>query len=318
MDWRLAKKLGLKTELLEKTISPKGLNEKDLFTVTHITENVEIHIQDHQESINFFLFNSPSHALILGLPWLLRHNPHIDWRTGRILGWGTDCVNRCIDSPAQGGGMTMLNIVSADSPTDPEYPDLNSVPSCYHHLKAVFSKSKALSLPPHRPYDCAINLIPGFTIPKGRLYSISGPEKEAMRDYIDSSLKAGLIRPSSSPAGAGFFFVAKKDGSLRPCIDYRSLNDITIKNRYPLPLMSSVFDQLQQAKIFTKLDLRNAYHLVRIREGDEWKTGFNTPSGHYKYMVMPFGLTNAPAVIPGHDQRRPSGLSRPVRLCLSG
>ena len=189
----------------------------------------------------------------------------------------------------------MLNIVSADSPTDPEYPDLSSVPSCYHHLKAVFSRSKALSLPPHRPYDCAINLIPGFTIPKGRLYSISGPEKEAMRDYIDSSLKAGLIRPSSSPAGAGFFFVAKKDGSLRPCIDYRPLNDITIKNRYPLPL-SSVFDQLQQAKIFTKLDLRNAYHLVRIREGDEWKTGFNTPSGHYEYRVMPFGLTNAPAV----------------------
>ena len=81
-----------------------------------------------------------------------------------------------------------------------------------------------------------------------------------------------------------------------PCIDYSPLNDITIKNRYPLPLMTSVFDQLQQAKVFTKLDLRNAYHLVRIREGDEWKTGFNTPSGHYEYCVMPFGLTNAPAV----------------------
>ena len=145
-------------------------------------------------------------------------------------------------------------------------------------------------------YDCAIELIPGSTIPKGRLYAVSGPEKGDMREYIDTSLKAGLIRPSSSPAGAGFFFVGKKDGSLRPCIDYSPLNDITIKNRYPLPLMSSVFDQLQQAKIFTKLDLRNAYHLVRIREGDEWKTGFNTPSGHYEYKVMPFGLTNAPAV----------------------
>lgn len=117
-----------------------------------------------------------------------------------------------------------------------------------------------------------------------------------MTDYIETSLKAGLIRPSSSAAGAGFFFVSKKDGSLRPCIDYGPLNDITIKNRYPLPLMSSVFDQLQQAKIFTKLDLRNAYHLVRIRGGDEWKTGFNTPKGHYEYLVMPFGLTNAPAV----------------------
>ena len=114
--------------------------------------------------------------------------------------------------------------------------------------------------------------------------------------YIEMSLKAGLIRPSSSPAGARFFFVGNKDGSLRPCIDYSPLNEITIKNRYPLPLMSSVFDQLQQAKVFTKLDLLNAYHLVCIREGDEWKTGFNTLSGHYEYLVMPFGLMNAPAV----------------------
>ena len=125
---------------------------------------------------------------------------------------------------------------------------------------------------------------------------MSGPERQAMTKYIEVSLKAGLIRRSSSPAGAGFFFVGKKDGSHRPCINYSRLNAITIKNRYPLPLMSSVFDQILQAHIFTKLDLRNAYHLVRIREGDEWKTGFNTPSGHYEYLVMPFGLTNAPAV----------------------
>ncbi len=90
--------------------------------------------------------------------------------------------------------------------------------------------------------------------------------------------------------------MGKKDGSLRPCIDYRGLNDITVKNRYPLPLMSSAFELLQGAAIFTKLDLRNAYHLVRIREGDEWKTAFNTPTGHFKYLVMPFGLSNSPAV----------------------
>ena len=157
---------------------------------------------------------------------------------------------------------------STNPVSDPEYPDLTSVPSCYYHLEEVFNKAKALSLPPHRPYDCAIDLIPGSTIPKGRLYSISGPEKKAMNEYITTSLKAGLPRPSSSPAGAVFFFVGKKDGSLRPSIDYSPLNEITMKNRYPLPLMTSVFDQLQQAKIFTKLDLRNAYHLVRIRVED--------------------------------------------------
>lgn len=88
----------------------------------------------------------------------------------------------------------------------------------------------------------------------------------------------------------------KKDGSLRPCIDYRGLNDITIMNHYPLPLMSSAFEILQGARFFTKLDLRNAYHLVRIKEGDEWKTAFNMPLGHFEYRVLPFSLVNAPAV----------------------
>ncbi len=174
--------------------------------------------------------------------------------------------------------------------------NLSNVPEEYLDLKEVFSKSRAASLPPHRPYDCAIDLVPGMSPPKGRLYSLSVPEREAMEKYISDSLTAGFIRPSSSPAGAGFFFVAKKDGSLRPCIDYRGLNNITVKNTYPLPLMSSAFERLQGASIFTKLDLRNAYHLVRIREGDEWKTAFNTPRGHFEYLVMPFGLSNSPAV----------------------
>ncbi|KAF7647357.1 hypothetical protein LDENG_00173640 [Lucifuga dentata] len=163
-------------------------------------------------------------------------------------------------------------------------------------LKRVFSKSRAVSLPPHRPYDCCIELLPGTSPPRGRLFSLSLPEREAMDKYINDSLTAGIIRPSSSPAGEGFFFVERKDKSLHPCIDYRGLNNIMVKNRYPLLLMSSAFELLQDAKFFTKLDLSNAYHLVRIREGDEWKTAFNTPSGHYEYLVMPFGLTNAPAV----------------------
>ncbi|KAI2647803.1 Transposon Tf2-6 polyprotein [Labeo rohita] len=148
------------------------------------------------------------------------------------------------------------------------HPSVLHRPMTVLDLKEVFSKSRAASLPPHRPYDCAIELLPA----------------------------AGFIRPSSSPAGAGFFFVGKKDGSLRPCIDYRGLNNITVKNTYPLPLISSAFERLQGASVFTKLDLRNAYHLVRIRRGDEWKTAFNTPRGHFEYLVMPFGLSNSPGV----------------------
>lgn len=97
-----------------------------------------------------------------------------------------------------------------------------------------------------------------------------------MERYITESLAAGIICASSSPVAAGFFFEEKKDKTLRPCIDYRGLNNITVKNKYPLPLLTSAFELLQGATIFSKLDLRNAYHLVRIREGDEWKTAFNT------------------------------------------
>lgn len=189
--------------------------------------------------------------------------------------------------------MSALSSVSSFPVLQEEPIDLSRVPEVYHDLRAVFSHSRAASLPPHRPYDCAINLLPGTSPPKGRLFSLSGPERAAMEKYLSESLAAGVIRPSSSPAGKGFF--VKKDGSLCPCIDYRGLNDITIKNRYPLPL-SSAFEILQGARYFTKLDLRNAYHLVRIREGDEWKTAFNTPTGHFEYRVLPFGLTNAPAV----------------------
>ncbi|KAI3374613.1 hypothetical protein L3Q82_021183 [Scortum barcoo] len=125
-----------------------------------------------------------------------------------------------------------------------EYPDLTRVPPCYHDLQEVFNKTKATSLPPHCPWDCAIDLLPGAPIPKARLYSISGPERKAMEEYIEASLRSGIIRPSSSLAGAGFFFMGKKDGSLRPCIDYSALNYITVKNRHPLPLISSAFEQL--------------------------------------------------------------------------
>uniref|UniRef100_A0A8D0CYT6 Gypsy retrotransposon integrase-like protein 1 n=1 Tax=Sander lucioperca TaxID=283035 RepID=A0A8D0CYT6_SANLU len=266
MDISLARELGLCSIPLPVPLRATALDGRFLWQVTHQTSPVILSFPDHHsETLSFLLVNSSLPPVILGFPWLSEHNPHIDWTLGGVI-------------------------------SEPNLPDLSSVPSCYKDLGEVFNKSRATALPPHRTYDCPIDLLPGSAPPKGRLYSLSSPETVAMKDYIDSALEAGIIRPSSSPAGAGFFFVGKKDGSLRPCIDYRGLNDITVKNRYPLPLLSSAFELLQGATVFSKLDLRNAYHLVRIREGDEWKTAFNTPSGHYEYLVMPFGLTNAPAV----------------------
>jgi hypothetical protein len=127
----------------------------------------------------------------------------------------------------------------------------------------------------------------------GRLYTLAAPEREAMGTYVNNSLLAGIICPSSCPAGAGFFFVAKKDNLLRPCIDHRGFDNILIKNHYPLPLIAYAFELLEGATIYAKLDLRDAYHLVSIHEGHKWKSAFNTPSGHYEYLVMPFGFTNA-------------------------
>lgn len=256
MDISLAKSLLIPTDSLPAPLTVTALDGRPLAPgrVTHITSPLCLSFYQHQERMRFHIIQSPEFPVILGHPWLLQHNPHFDWSSGTLLSWGSTCQTTCL---AQN---------SSDPVLESQEPlDLSQVPPQYHHLKAVFSKRKATSLPPHRPSDCVIELLPGTCPPRGRIFSLSSPERTAMDKYIDESLSAGIIRPSTSPAGAGFFFVGKKDGGLRPCIDYRGLNKITVRNRYPLPLMSTAFEILQEANIFTKLDLRNAYHLVRIR-----------------------------------------------------
>lgn len=173
--------------------------------------------------------------------------------------WSVTCHNNCLHSA--------LCPSSVTPDPSPEFPDLSMKPAEYHDLGTVYSKQHALSLPPHHPYDCGIDLLPGASLPSSWLYNLSWPEQEAMEEYIGESLATYLIRPSSSPVEAGFFFIQKKDSSLRPCIDYQVLNDITSKNKYPLPLLDAAFGPLHRAQIFSKLDLCNVYYLVRICEG---------------------------------------------------
>jgi len=120
-------------------------------------------------------------------------------------------------------------------------------------------------------------------------------EQETLKKFIDENLTNEFIRSTSSPHGALVLFVKKKDGSLRLCVDFRGLNRITKKDRYPLPLISNLLDSPCKARIYTKIDLRHAYHLVCIAEGDKWKTAFCTRYGAFEWSVMPFGLTNVPA-----------------------
>ncbi|KAK2885165.1 hypothetical protein Q8A73_021639 [Channa argus] len=256
LDASLAKQWSLPLIPLDQPLKVRTLDGSVVTEISHKTAPLHLLVSgNHQEDMSFFLMHSPDNPLVLGYSWLRKHNPHIDWFSNKIIGWGIPCHNSCLLSAA------FLGRHSPPVDTSPT-PDMSLIPPAYHDLAPVFNKEQALSLPPHRPFDCAIDLQPGAPLPTGRLYNLSHPEREAMEKYIRESLQAGLIRPSSSPVAAGFFFVSKKDKTLRPCIDYRGLNNITVKNRYPLPLLNSAFESLQGATIFTKLDLRNAYHLV--------------------------------------------------------
>ncbi|GJW50054.1 putative reverse transcriptase domain-containing protein [Tanacetum coccineum] len=153
-----------------------------------------------------------------------------------------------------------------------------------------------LGLPPQRQVEFRIDLVPGATPVAKSPYRLAPSEMQELFGQLQELQDKGFIRPSHSPWGAPVLFVKKKDGSFCMCIDYRELNKITIKNRYPLPRIDDLFDQLQGACYFSKIDLRSGYHQLRVHEDDIPKTAFRTRNGHFEFTVMPFGLTNAPAV----------------------
>ena len=253
--------------------------------------------------VSFNIISSPEHPIVLGLPWFELHNPDIDWRTREVryrqLQESTHRVSTISLHQLHEEGhkeAMFLFAISVHPSSNIKEESLVQLPAKYHPYADVFDKVKAGTLPHHRPYDCPIDLQPGTEAPWGPIYNLSPTELEVLRAYIEENLANGFIRHSKSPAGAPIFFVKKKDGSLRLVVDYRGLNKVTIRNRYALPLISSLLERVNGAKFFTKIDLRGAYNLVRIRPGDEWKTAFRTRYGHFEYTVMPFGLTNAPAV----------------------
>ncbi|CAA7268135.1 unnamed protein product [Cyclocybe aegerita] len=186
-------------------------------------------------------------------------------------------------------------LARSSATNNPEPVDLSSVLEDYHEFPDVFSKSKADTLAPHRPYDLKIDLEEGAEPPLGRMYSLSPTELQALREFLEENTRSKFIRPSNSSHGAPILFVWKKDSSLRLCVDYRGLNKVTKKDHYPLLLISDLLDAPGKAKVFTKIDLRHAYHLVRIADRDKWKTTFQTRYGSFEWRVMPLSLSNAPA-----------------------
>jgi hypothetical protein len=223
--------------------------------------------------------------VLLGMDWMTRHRVSLDIYSRTVE----------IDSPDHEATILYLpqrecsnsyayaieGIKLKDIPIVCEYPD-------------VFPDDLP-GIPPDRDIEFIIELQPGTAPISKRPYRMPPNELAELKIQLQDLLDKGYIHPSASPWGCPTLFVKKKDNSLRLCVDYRPLNAVTIKNKYPLPRIDILFDQLAKAKVFSKIDLQSGYHQIKIRPSDIPKIAFSTRYGLYEYLVMSFGLTNAPA-----------------------
>ncbi|KAL0551689.1 hypothetical protein IC582_010778 [Cucumis melo] len=266
----------------------------------------QIEIAGHVIEVTLIVLDMLNFDVILGMDWLAANHASIDCSRKEVTfnppsmasfkfkGGGSKSLPQVISAIramlSQGTWGILASVVDtreadvslSSEPVVRDYPD-------------VFPEELP-GLPPHREVEFAIELEPG-TVPISRApYRMAPAELKELKVQLQELLDKGFIRPSVSPWGAPVLFVKKKDGSMRLCIDYRELNKVTVKNRYPLPRIDDLFDQLQGATVFSKIDLRSGYHQLRIKDEDVPKTAFRSRYGHYEFIVMSFGLTNAPAV----------------------
>src|SRR5881394_4085435 len=224
--------------------------------------------------------------LILGVGWMEQHGAEIDISTRTVSLNTPDGTRRIVlslpEHPVTSGSVCALEVESLEAiPVVREYPD-------------VFPEDLP-GLPPDHAVEFSIELLPGTAPVFRRPYKMSSNDLAEMKVQLQDLLDKGFIRPSSSPWGCSAMFVDKKDQTKRLVVDYRPLNEVTVKNKYPLPDINILFDQLSGAKVFSKIDLRSGYHQIKVREDDIPKTAFSTRYGLYEFLVMSFGLTNAPA-----------------------
>ena len=311
---------------------PKIMGIGGTQSIIGTTPPLTLRYKDHICQTCFYVTDLPTYSCLLGSDWLRVHNPSINFNTNELFFKSDFCKINChtlhpsysdpsnkttftnyfssafVPTNTSSTSLTLMvsessesNSVSNELSTSPlhssiineESEKIVTLPKVLSLFKDVFSEASANILPPHRPYDCQINLIDNAKLYYGPIYPLNDEETTALKEYIQENLKKGFIRKSKSPAGAPILFVRKKNGKLRLCVDYRQLNSVTIRDSYPLPLIQDMLEHLGKSKIFSKLDLRSAYNLVRIKCGDEYKTAFTCKFGHFEYLVMPFGLKNA-------------------------
>nr|ABA99101.1 retrotransposon protein, putative, Ty3-gypsy subclass [Oryza sativa Japonica Group] len=244
--------------------------------------SVRIEIQGVPFLANLILLESKDLDVILGMDWLARYKGVID------------CANRKVTLTSNDGQVVTVYAMHSE----PLRSSLNQITleeiSIVRDYPDVFPDDLP-GMPPKRDIEFRIDLVPGTTPIHKRPYRMAANELVEVKRQVDDLLQKGYIRPSSSPWGAPVIFVEKKDHTQRMCVDYRALNDVTIKNKYPLPRIDDLFDQLKGATVFSKIDLRLGYHQLRIKEEDIPKTAFTTRYGLFECTVMSFGLTNASA-----------------------
>jgi hypothetical protein len=250
----------------------------------HICPQVKINIMGVDFLANLVVLESWRIDVILGMDWLQKHDGVIQCRKksvlltssqgGRIEYVSTPSSNKGVVNSVEGKALENIRVVN-------EFPD-------------VFPEDLP-GMPPDRDIEFSIELIPGTAPISKRPYRMDVKDLAKLKKQIEELLSKGFIRPSSSPWGAPTLFIDKKDGSMRLCINYRSLNEVTIMNKYPLPRIEDLFDQMRGAKAFSKIDLRSGYHQLKIRVEDIPKTAFTSRYGLYEFTMMSFGLTNAPA-----------------------
>src|SRR3954467_4610666 len=223
--------------------------------------------------------------VILGMDWLSRQDVVLDCKAKSVKLTHPSGQTIKYTSPSSKTQVHSLNVLPL--------PDLEDIP-VVRDFPDVFPE-EFLGMPPDRCVEFIVDLIPDTTPISRRPYIMASHELAQLKIQLEASLAKGFILPSSSPWGFPVLFVTKKDGTERMCVDYRPLNLATIKNKYPLPRINDLYDQLAGSTVFSKMDLRLGYHQIRIREEDIPKTAFTTRYGLYEYTVMSFGLTNVPA-----------------------
>ncbi|KAI3732760.1 hypothetical protein L1987_63968 [Smallanthus sonchifolius] len=275
--------------------------------VTEVVDDSTIKIEGHRFPVRLFVMVLGGFDVVLGMDWLTANEAQII------------CKRKIIRLKAPDGSEVevlgdrdapMPNVISMIKAADylrrgceaylvyvidkcKEVKELDDVPVVREYPE-VFPEELP-GIPPDREIEFRIDLVPDAQPVAKAPYRLAPVEMKELMAQLDELLEKGFIQPSISPWGAPVLFVKKKDGSMRMCIDYRELNKRTVKNKYPLPRIDDLFDQLQGASWFSKIDLRSGYHQLKVREEDIPKTAFRTRYGHFEFRVMSFGLTNAPA-----------------------